>query len=212
MNEHSSNQNAAIAMDPEHDHSTAPSGRDGHDSHAQHGVHRNGHGGHGDHVGQFRRLFWIMLVVAVPVVGFSPMFATLLGYGLPDGGSWRWISPVLGTVMYGWGGRPFLTGAVSELRSRKPGMMLLIALAITVAFMASWGSSTGILDHELDFWWELAQLIVIMLLGHWIEMRSLAQTTPHWTRWQRCCRMRPNASTGISSSPSHLPNYRSVTW
>ena len=79
--------------------------------------------------------------------------------------------------MYVWGGRPFLTGAVGEIRARQPGMMLLIALAITVAFVASWGASLGLLHHELDFWWELALLIVIMLLGHWIEMRSLAQTT-----------------------------------
>ncbi|MDN5548161.1 MAG: heavy metal translocating P-type ATPase, partial [Rhodococcus sp. (in: high G+C Gram-positive bacteria)] len=76
-----------------------------------------------------------------------------------------------------WGGKPFLVGAVSELRARKPGMMLLIGLAITVAFAASWGATLGVLHHELDFWWELALLIVIMLLGHWIEMRSLAQTT-----------------------------------
>jgi Cu2+-exporting ATPase len=128
-------------------------------------------------VGQFRRLFWIMLVVAVPVVVFSPMFAMILGYSLPEAGWVGWISPVLGTVMYVWGGRPFLTGAVSELRALKPGMMLLIALAITVAFFASWGATLGLVDHELDFWWELALLIVIMLLGHWIEMRSLAQTT-----------------------------------
>jgi len=79
--------------------------------------------------------------------------------------------------MFVWGGSPFLTGAVSEIRSRAPGMMLLIALAITVAFLASMGASLGVLDHQLDFWWELALLIVIMLLGHWIEMRSLAQTT-----------------------------------
>ncbi len=117
-----------------------------------------------------------MLVLAVPVVAFSPMFAMLLGYPLPDA-AWLGCSPALGTVMYVWGGSPFLTGAVSEVRSRAPGMMLLIALAITVAFLASWGASLGILDHELDFWWELALLIVIMLLGHWIEMRSLAQTT-----------------------------------
>jgi Cu2+-exporting ATPase len=84
---------------------------------------------------------------------------------------------LLGTVMYVWGGRPFLTGAVSEIRSRAPGMMLLIGLAITVAFVSSWGASLGLLPHNLDFWWELALLIVIMLLGHWIEMRSLAQTT-----------------------------------
>ncbi len=79
--------------------------------------------------------------------------------------------------MYFWGGRPFLTGAISEIRSRTPGMMLLIGLAITVAFLSSWGASLGLLDHQLDFWWELALLIVIMLLGHWIEMRSLAQTS-----------------------------------
>ena len=70
-----------------------------------------------------------------------------------------------------------MTGAVSEIRSRKPGMMLLIALAITVAFVSSWGASLNLLDPGLNFWWELALLVVIMLLGHWIEMRSLAQTT-----------------------------------
>jgi Cu2+-exporting ATPase len=145
----------------------------GHDSHAGHA----GHSGHGDHVGQFRRLFWIMLVLAVPVVAFSDMFAMILGYTLPDTTLVNAISPLLGTVMYAWGGWPFLTGAVGELRSRKPGMMLLIGLAITVAFVASLGASLGPLDHQLDFWWELALLIVIMLLGHWIEMRSLAQTT-----------------------------------
>src|SRR5699024_3140060 len=79
--------------------------------------------------------------------------------------------------IYFWGGQPFLTGAVSELRSRQPGMMLLIGLAITVAFVASWGATLGILDAQLNFWWELALLVIIMLLGHWIEMRSLAQTT-----------------------------------
>ncbi|WP_244259469.1 heavy metal translocating P-type ATPase [Rathayibacter sp. VKM Ac-2759] len=137
----------------------------------------DGHaGGHGDHVAQFRRLFWIMLALAAPVIGFSGMFAMIVGYSLP--GAWTaCISPVAGTVMYLWGGRPFLQGAVSELRARTPGMMLLIALAITVAFVASWGASVGVLDHALDFWWELALLIVIMLLGHWIEMRSLAQTS-----------------------------------
>nr|WP_235929112.1 heavy metal translocating P-type ATPase [Marisediminicola senii] len=142
----------------------------GHDGHS-------GHGGHSDHVAQFRRLFWIMLVMALPVIGFSGMFSALLGYRLPDAAAIAWVSPILGTVMYFWGGRPFLVGAVSELKLRKPGMMLLIALAITVAFVASWGASIGWLDTELDFWWELALLIVIMLLGHWIEMRSLAQTS-----------------------------------
>ncbi|MCT2085575.1 cadmium-translocating P-type ATPase [Microbacterium enclense] len=157
---------------PHSEHDRAPAGHSGH-GHADHG----GHAGHGDHVARFRRLFWIMLILAVPVVGFSGMFSMLIGYPLPDAAWVGWVSPILGTVMYVWGGAPFLTGAVSELRARKPGMMLLIALAITVAFLASWGASIGLLHHELDFWWELALLIVIMLLGHWIEMRSLAQTT-----------------------------------
>ena len=153
-------------------HHTEHAGHAGHD-HAGHA----GHAGHGDHVAQFRRLFWIMLVLAIPVVGFNETFAHLIGYQLPDAEWVRWVSPLLGTVIYFWGGRPFLTGAVSEIRSRKPGMMLLIALAITVAFVSSWGASLNLLDRGLNFWWELALLVVIMLLGHWIEMRSLAQTT-----------------------------------
>ena len=169
-NHHGEEQHTAQAGDSEHaEHA-------GQDEHAGHGEH-GGHAGHGDHVAQFRRLFWINLVIAVPVVGFSSMFAMLLGYEIPGFPGAALIAPILGTVMYIWGGRPFLMGAVSELRARKPGMMLLIALAITVAFAASWGASLGLLHHDLEFWWELALLIVIMLLGHWIEMRSLAQTT-----------------------------------
>ncbi|WP_083713947.1 heavy metal translocating P-type ATPase [Brachybacterium sp. P6-10-X1] len=168
-----------------HDGQAGHSGHAGHDGHAGHSGHsdhsdhsdHSGHSGHGDHVAQFRRLFWINLLIAVPVVVFSPMFAMLLGYTVPEFPGARWIAPVLGTVMYIWGGRPFLTGGVGEIRSRRPGMMLLIALGITVAFLASWGSTLGLLDPQLEFWWELALLVVIMLLGHWIEMRSLAQTT-----------------------------------
>ncbi len=155
-------------------------GHDQHDDGARHHEHSDaGHAGHGggDHAAQFRRLFWIMLVVAIPVVGFNDMFADLVGYSLPDVGWVRWVSPVLGTFIYLWGGSPFLTGAVSEIRARRPGMMLLLALAITVAFAASWGATLNLLDHELNFWWELALLVVIMLLGHWVEMRSLARTT-----------------------------------
>lgn len=100
--------------------------------HAVHTGHSAGHEHHGDHIARFRRLFWINLVLAIPVVAFSGMFGMLLGYEVP---AWAtFVSPVIGTVMYVWGGRPFLTGAVAELRARTPGMMLLIALAITVAF------------------------------------------------------------------------------
>ncbi|NKY68096.1 heavy metal translocating P-type ATPase [Corynebacterium mucifaciens] len=182
---HSGTRPGAHASHHEHSNLEGHAGRH-HTEHAGHGEHGGhghaghdhaGHAGHGDHVAQFRRLFWIMLVLAIPVVGFNSTFAHLIGYQLPDAEWARWISPLLGTVIYFWGGRPFLTGAVSEIRSRKPGMMLLIALAITVAFVSSWGASLNLLDHGLNFWWELALLVVIMLLGHWIEMRSLAQTT-----------------------------------
>ncbi len=159
------------------DHSTMDHSAVDHSAMDHSAMGHQGHAGHGDHVAQFRRLFWIMLVIAIPVVLLSPMFAGIVGYQLPDFAGVEWISPILGTVIFVWGGRPFLTGAVSELKARKPGMMLLIGTAITVGFIASMGASLGLLDHELDFWWELALLIVIMLLGHWIEMRSLAQTS-----------------------------------
>jgi len=158
---------------PHENVSTSASAPGGHAAHADHG----GHSGHGDHVAMFRRLFWIMLVLSVPTVLLSAMFASIVGYSLPDVPVLAVVPPVLGTVMYAWGGRPFLTGAVAEIRTGKPGMMLLIGMAITVAFVSSWGASLGVLSHELDFWWELALLIVIMLLGHWLEMRSLAQTS-----------------------------------
>jgi Cu2+-exporting ATPase len=146
-----------------------------HRAHTDAGEHQGAHAGHGDHAAQFRDRFWWSLVLAVPVVGFSHMFADLLGYMPPAGTDW--IPPVLGTVLYLYGGWPFLSGAVAEIRTRRPGMMLLIALAITVAFVASAFTSLGVGQFDLDFWWELALLIVIMLLGHWLEMRALGQAS-----------------------------------
>jgi Cu2+-exporting ATPase len=150
-----------------------------HDQHANRSEksEHSKHIDHSGHVQKFRRLFWIMLIIAAPVIAFSEMFSMFLGYKLPDEIFVGLISPVLGTVMFFWGGWPFLDGARYEIGARKPGMMLLISLAISVAYFASLGSSLGLLDEALDFWWELALLIVIMLLGHWVEMRSLAQTT-----------------------------------
>ena len=149
-----------------------------HGTHAatnEHADHQHmGHGQH-DHAAQFRDRFWLSLLLALPVVGFSSMFADLFGYSLPPGTAW--ISPVLGTVVFFYGGWPFLTGAWSELRARQPGMMLLIALAITVAFGASAATSLDIGGVDLDFWWELALLVVIMLLGHWLEMRALGHAS-----------------------------------
>jgi P-type Cu2+ transporter len=118
----------------------APPPPDGHD----HGDH----GGHAAHVAEFRRLFWTMLILAIPTVAASEMFASIIGYTIPDITGVEWVSPVLGTVIYIWGGRPFLVGAASEIRSRTPGMMLLIGLAITVAFLASWAATLGIVGQR----------------------------------------------------------------
>ncbi|WUU26714.1 heavy metal translocating P-type ATPase [Kribbella sp. NBC_00662] len=144
-------------------------GHAGHDGHSGH----DGHGGHGDHAAQFKDRFWVSLGLAVPVVFFSAMFADLLGYTRPDFPGSGLIAPVLGTAIFVYGGQPFLTGGWSELKSRRPGMMLLISMAITVAFVASWVTTLKLGGFDLDFWWELALLIVIMLLGHWLEMRAL---------------------------------------
>ena len=149
-------------------------GQAGHPGHAGHGDN-HAHHDHSDHAEVFRRLFLIMLVLGVPTVLFSPMFGDLLGYEVSGAG--LWVSPILGNVMYFWGGRPFLEGAWDEITQRRPGMMLLVALAITVAFLSSWAATFGWINPELEYWWELALLIVIMLLGHWIEMRSLSQTS-----------------------------------
>src|SRR6187200_2431876 len=143
--------------------------------HAEHATaHHEHHGdGRGNHAAQFRRRFLITAVLALPVVGFSMMFSDLLGYPLPAGPWVPWVSPLLGTVIFFYGGAPFLTGAWREIKQRQPGMMLLISLAITVAFVASWATTLHLGGFDLDFWWELALLIVIMLLGHWLEMRAL---------------------------------------
>ncbi|QTJ70624.1 copper-translocating P-type ATPase (plasmid) [Rhodococcus sp. ZPP] len=145
----------------------------GHD----HGSGRDKHKGHGAHGEVFRRKFWVSLALSIPVVIFSHMVADLLGYSMPEFPGVMWIAPVLGTVIFFYGGMPFLTGAWSELQSRQPGMMLLIGMAISVAFIASWVTTLELGGFNLDFWWELALLIVIMLLGHWLEMRALGSAS-----------------------------------
>ena len=147
-----------------------------HDHHDDHHVH-----GHGEHAGHstamFKNRFWLSLILSVPVVIFSPMFADMLGYQIPEFPGSTWIAPILGTIIFFYGGMPFLKGGWTELTSRQPGMMLLITMAITVAFVASWVTTLGIGGFDLDFWWELALLVTIMLLGHWMEMRALGSAS-----------------------------------
>ena len=142
--------------------------------------HEHQASGHGDHTAHdkhaghdpeaFRRRFWLTLLLTIPVVISSEMVMEWFGYEL-DGVAW--VGPVLGTFVFAWGGQPFLTGAVAEIRNRQPGMMLLIAMAITVAWTASMATTLGWFD--LEFWWELALLVTIMLLGHWQEMKAIGQ-------------------------------------
>ncbi len=128
-------------------------------------------GGHAHHDPEaFRRRFWLTLALSVPVVLTSDMVMDWFGYSLSRV---AWVGPVLGSVVFLWGGWPFLAGAVSEVRDRAPGMMLLIAMAITVAWTASLATRSAWFD--LEFWWELAALVTIMLLGHWQEMKAIGQ-------------------------------------
>jgi Cu2+-exporting ATPase len=159
----------------EHDHKLEHGAMHGHGQHQDGGHEAHHGGGHGDHVAMFRDRFWWTLVLSVPVVFYSEMFQDLLGYTAPEFPGSDWVSPIIGTVIFLYGGWPFLTGAISELRARQPGMMLLIGLAITTAFVASWATRFGTV--ELDFWWELAALIAVMLLGHWLEMRAVGQAS-----------------------------------
>jgi P-type Cu2+ transporter len=141
----------------------------------QHGGHGGHGGGHGDHAAQFRDRFWLSLALTVPVILYSEMVQDWLGFTPPQFPGSGWVAPVGGAIVFLYGGWPFLQGGVAEARARQPGMMLLISLAITVAFVASAATALDLFD--LDFWWELALLIVIMLLGHWLEMRALGQAS-----------------------------------
>src|SRR6266511_2514665 len=155
-------------------HGSAPATNGDHGQQPAHGGH-GGHGGYGDHAAQFRDRFWLSVALSVPVVIYSDMVQTWLGFTAPRFPGSEWVAPVLGTAVFLYGGWPFLQGGVAEARARQPGMMLLISLAISVAFVASGATALGLFD--LDFWWELALLIVIMLLGHWLEMRALGQAS-----------------------------------
>ncbi|MCB8983410.1 MAG: copper-translocating P-type ATPase [Ardenticatenaceae bacterium] len=123
----------------------------------------------------FRRRFWVSLLLSIPVLVFSPALQSWLGYSVPDLPGSQWITPVLSVIIFLYGGLPFLQMAVGELRERQPGMMTLISLAITVSFIYS--LATLFADLGESFFWELVTLIDVMLLGHWLEMRSVRQAS-----------------------------------
>ncbi len=123
----------------------------------------------------FRDRLWISVALTIPILAFSEMIQDWLGFRMPEFPGGELVPPILGTAVFLYGGQPFLTGGLEEARARRPGMMLLIALALTVAFGASIASAFGWLD--LEFWWELALLVDVMLLGHWMEMRAIGQAS-----------------------------------
>ena len=138
---------------------------------AGHGTSHNRHAGHS--VAMFRDKFWLSLALTIPVVLLSTDIQEWFGYTVPTFPGSEYLPAILGTVVFGYGGLVFIRGALGELADRQPGMMTLITLAIVVAFVTSWAGTLRL--FEVEIWWELATLITIMLLGHWLEMRSIAQ-------------------------------------
>src|SRR5438309_11526907 len=135
------------------------------------------HGSHDRHAGHsvamFRDKFWLSLALAIPVVFWSTDVQHWLGYTAPSFPGSEFIPAILGTVVFVYGGLVFIRGAWSELADHTPGMMTLISLAIIVAFGTSVAATFGF--FEVEVWWELASLVTIMVLGHWLEMRAISQ-------------------------------------
>src|SRR5207247_223481 len=129
------------------------------------------HAGHS--VAMFRDKFWLSFALTIPVIFWSADVQHWFGYRAPSFPGSNLIAPSLGTVVFVYGGLVFIRGAWSELADHKPGMMTLISLAITVAFGTSLAATFGL--FEIEVWWELASLITIMVLGHWLEMRAISQ-------------------------------------
>ena len=143
-----------------------------HDNHASHH-----HSGHAHHHGNFKVKFFVSLIFAIPIILLSPLMGVNLPFQFTFPGS-EWVVLILSTILFFYGGKPFLSGGKDEIATKKPGMMTLVALGISVAYiyslyafyMNNFSSATG---HTMDFFWELATLILIMLLGHWIEMNAV---------------------------------------
>lgn len=185
---HDSSYRASELLKPEPDQTAhemhAEQGK--HDAHARHGDH-TGHGVmHEGHATMMRNRFFVVLPLTIIVVLYSPMVQAWLGFTMPEFPGSSLIAPILGSFIFFYGGLPFLSMARQELTGRQPGMMTLISVAITAAFLYSVGiflfppgetmGMAGVTSMPMmDFFWELATLITVMLLGHWIELRSVGQ-------------------------------------
>ncbi len=174
--------------EPRADHQASDGHRKGSDAHASH----DQHAGHSPKM--FRDKFWLSLILTVPVVIWAAHIQMIFGYTAPEFPGSAWISPVLGTAVFLYGGLVFLKGAWRELRARLPGMMTLISLAISVAFIFSWVVQLGLIEADA-IWWELATLVTIMLLGHWIEMRSISQAQG---ALQELAKLLPDTATRVT--------------
>jgi len=176
--EHSAKPEANASMSAAHAmHDHAPVTEHAAHSHAPGAAHDK-HSAHADHTGHeemFRRRFWICLALSIPVLLLSPTLQEWFGFSIPTFPLSEWIAPILAVVIFVYGGAPFLQMAIPELQKRQPGMMTLIALAISVAFLYS--VAALFFNLGMGFFWELVTLIDVMLLGHWLEMRSVRQAS-----------------------------------
>lgn len=185
---HGEKMDESMEKDPSmHDHQHMDHAMEGHDHHEMnHGMDGHEHhdmgGGmdHSMHMGNFKQKFWLSLVLSIPIIVLSPMMGIQLPFQFTFPGS-EWVVLVLATVLFIYGGQPFLSGAKMELKMKSPAMMTLIAMGISVAYIYSLYSfvvnKLNPHEHVMDFFWELATLIVIMLLGHWVEMSAVSNAS-----------------------------------
>ncbi|HGE9038132.1 TPA: copper/silver-translocating P-type ATPase CopB [Enterococcus faecium] len=177
---HMGHNHGDIADSKEMDHSMHMDHEHGGMDHSMHMDHEHGGMDHSMHMGHFKQKFWLSLILAIPVILFSPMMGMEFPFQITFPGS-DWLVLILATILFIYGGQPFLSGAKMELKQKSPAMMTLIAMGITVAYIYSVYSFIANLinphTHVMDFFWELATLIVIMLLGHWIEMNAVSNAS-----------------------------------
>lgn len=177
---HMGHNHGDIADSKEMDHSMHMDHEHGGMDHSMHMDHEHGGMDHSMHMGNFKQKFWLSLILAIPVILFSPMMGMEFPFQITFPGS-DWLILILATILFIYGGQPFLSGAKMELKQKSPAMMTLIAMGITVAYIYSVYSFIANLinphTHVMDFFWELATLIVIMLLGHWIEMNAVSNAS-----------------------------------